>query len=71
MTKLGRIQLFVDREADGRFFAEAPDLPGVLAYGRSPSDARARAMHITRRFLQDADHRLDIERPLRDLPHRG
>lgn len=36
-----RIEL--EREEDGRWIAEIPDLPGVLAYGATREDAMARA----------------------------
>lgn len=32
----------VDREGDGRWFAEVPELPGVMAYGRSRDEAVAK-----------------------------
>lgn len=32
-----------EQEADGRWLAEVPQLPGVLAYGTSANDARAKA----------------------------
>ncbi len=39
-----------DREADGRWIAEIPELPGVLAYGRDQGEARravvALALHV-------------------------
>ena len=32
----------IEREADGRWLAELPALPGVLAYGATPDDAKAK-----------------------------
>ncbi len=32
-----------EQEADGRWLAEVPQLPGVLAYGDSANDALAKA----------------------------
>jgi predicted RNase H-like HicB family nuclease len=32
-----------EREEDGRWIAEVPDLPGVLAYGKTRDEAIARA----------------------------
>lgn len=43
----------IDREADGRFIAEVPDLPGVLAYGESHEQAVARAQALALRVLAD------------------
>jgi len=33
----------VDQETDGRWIAEAPDLPGVLPYGQTRNQAIERA----------------------------
>ena len=35
--------LVLDREDDGRWFAVMRSLPGVIAYGRTQEEARARA----------------------------
>ncbi len=35
------LTLELHREADGRYIAEAPDLPGVLAYGATEAEATA------------------------------
>ncbi len=32
----------IELETDGRWIAEVLELPGVLAYGRTPEDARAK-----------------------------
>jgi predicted RNase H-like HicB family nuclease len=42
-----------DREEDGRFIAEVPDLPGVLAYGATEAEAVARAQALALRVLAD------------------
>ena len=42
-----------DREADGRWIAEIPDLPGVMAYGASPEEATSRVKAIALRVLAD------------------
>jgi predicted RNase H-like HicB family nuclease len=42
-----------DREEDGRFIAEVPDLPGVLAYGATQEEAVARAQALALRVLAD------------------
>src|SRR5215212_3361352 len=56
-TRTGRapVQLTVetDREDDGRFIAEVPDLPGVLAYGATREEAAARAQALALRVLAD------------------
>ncbi len=43
----------VEREDDGRWLAEIPDLPGVLAYGATRDEAVARAQAIALRTLAD------------------
>ena len=32
-----------EREDDGRYVAEVPELPGVLAYGKTADEAKAKA----------------------------
>ena len=43
----------IDREEDGRWIAEVPSLPGVLAYGATESEARAKAQALALRVLAD------------------
>jgi predicted RNase H-like HicB family nuclease len=47
------LTLEVDRETDGRFIAEVPDLPGVLAYGVTEQEAVARVQALALRVLAD------------------
>ncbi len=42
-----------EREADGRWLAEVPQLPGVLAYGASPEEAMAKAEVLALRVLAE------------------
>ena len=42
-----------DREDDGRWLAEVPQLPGVLAYGSSRDEAMARAEILALRVLAE------------------
>ena len=51
---MGR-QLFVvsEQEEDGRWIAEIEALLGVLAYGSTPDDARAKAEALALRVLAD------------------
>jgi predicted RNase H-like HicB family nuclease len=58
------LTLELDREADGRYIAEVPDLPGVLAYGQSEREAVARAQALALRVLAD---RLEHGEPAPDL----
>ena len=43
----------LEQETDGRWIAEIPDIPGVLAYGVTPFQAGARARALALRVLAD------------------
>ena len=43
----------VEQEEDGRWIAEISELPGVLAYGETAADARARAQALALRVVAD------------------
>ena len=43
----------IEREDDGRWIAEVPDLPGVMAYGDSRLDAVAKAEALALRVIAD------------------
>ncbi len=43
----------VEQEADGRWLAEVPELPGVLAYGATVSQAQSRAEALALRVLAE------------------
>jgi predicted RNase H-like HicB family nuclease len=43
----------VEREADGRWLGEVPELPGVLAYGADREEAIAKAKALAFRVLAD------------------
>ena len=42
-----------EREEDGRWLAEVPQLPGVLAYGNTSDEALARAEVLALRVLAE------------------
>ena len=42
-----------DREEDGRWIADIPDLPGVMVYGESKEDALAKVQALALRVLAD------------------
>ena len=42
-----------EREADGRWLAEVPELPGVLTYGISANEAMAKAETLALRVLAE------------------
>ena len=43
----------IERESDGRWIAEVPELPGVMAYGDSRPDAVAKAEALALRVIAD------------------
>ena len=43
----------LEQEMDGRWIAEVPALPGVLAYGGTKEEAKARAEALALRVLAD------------------
>lgn len=38
-----RFQFEVEREEDGRWIAEIPEVPGAMAYGETEEEAKAKA----------------------------
>lgn len=48
-----RFKVEIEQEDDGRWLAEVLDLPGVLAYGRTPDEARARVQALALRVVAD------------------
>ena len=43
----------LDQETDGRWIAEVADLPGVMAYGKSADEAKARVQALALRVVAD------------------
>jgi len=43
----------IDREEDGRWIAEIPDLPGVMQYGQTRDEAIAKAKALALRVFAD------------------
>jgi predicted RNase H-like HicB family nuclease len=51
------MRIETEREEDGRWIAEVPDLPGAMAYGATRDEAVARAEALALRVLADRlDH---------------
>ena len=42
-----------EREDDGRWLAEVPELPGVMAYGATENEAAAKAKALALRVIAD------------------
>jgi len=47
------MRIEIEREKDGRWIAEVPDLPGVLAYGRTRKEAVSKAKALAVRVVAD------------------
>ena len=43
----------IEREQDGRWLAEIPDLPGVMAYGQAQAEAVAKVKALALRVMAD------------------
>lgn len=51
------LKIEIEREEDGRWIAEIPELPGVMAYGASEREARQKVSALALRTLADRiDH---------------
>lgn len=53
MTTSTHFTIEHEREEDGRWIAEVPELPGVLAYGSTADEAMAKAEVLALRVLAD------------------
>jgi len=59
------LRVEAEQEEDGRWIAEVPALPGVLAYGKTKLDASSKAQALALRVIAD---RLENGEPLpRDI----
>lgn len=47
------MKIEIEREEDGRWIAEIPELPGVMAYGNSRNEAISKAEALALRVLAD------------------
>ena len=47
------MQIEIEQETDNRWIAEVPDLPGVMVYGESRSEAIAKAQTLALRVIAD------------------
>lgn len=48
-----RFLLELEREDDGRWIAEVPDLPGVLAYGTTADEAQGKVQALALRVIAE------------------
>lgn len=47
------MQIEIEREDDGRWLAEIPDLPGVMVYGPTQAEAAAKVKALALRVMAD------------------
>jgi len=47
------LEVELEQETDGRWIAEIPEIPGALAYGVTPLQARARVKALALRVLAE------------------
>lgn len=47
------LSIEMEQEEDGRWLAEVPDLPGVMAYGQTRQEALEKAQALSLRVLAD------------------
>jgi predicted RNase H-like HicB family nuclease len=47
------LKIEIEREEDGRWIGEVPDLPGVLAYGTTEAEARVKTTALALRVIAD------------------
>ena len=48
-----QMKIEIEREEDGRWIAEVPDLPGTMVYGATRQEAVAKAQALALRVLAD------------------
>ena len=58
-----RFKIEIERETDGRWIAEIPEVPGALAYGLSQGEAIAKAYAIALRSVADKVEKSTEEPP--------
>ena len=63
--RMMQVQIEVETEEDGRFLAEAPALPGVMAYGSTRQEAVRKVQALVLRVIAD---RLEHGEPAPELP---
>jgi predicted RNase H-like HicB family nuclease len=59
------LKIEVEQETDGRFIAEIPELPGVMAYGQTRKEAIEKVEALALRTLAD---RVEQGEPIPELP---
>ncbi len=47
------LEIEIEKEEDGRWIAEVPELPGVMTYGSTPEEAKAKVQALALRVVAD------------------
>ena len=61
----------LEREADGRWIAEVPDLSGVLAYGQTREEAVARVQALALRVIAERLEHAEVPAELLNVTFRA
>jgi predicted RNase H-like HicB family nuclease len=61
------MKIEIEREDDGRWIAEIPELPGVMAYGNSRNEAISKAEALALRVLADRLEHGEVIPELREV----
>ncbi len=61
------MKIEIEREADGRWIAEIPEIPGVLVYGTTRLDAVSKAEALALRAMADRLEHGETIPELRDV----
>jgi predicted RNase H-like HicB family nuclease len=48
-----KLMIEIEQETDGRWLGEIVELPGVMAYGKTPDEAKARTQALALRVIAD------------------
>ena len=60
-----RLQIEIEREDDGRWIAEVPELPGVMVYGPGRATAVAKVQALALRVIAERlEHGEEVPVPL-------
>ena len=47
------LKIELEREVDGRWIAEVPELPGCMVYGATPAEAQVKVKALAHRVIAD------------------
>ncbi len=68
MPEMQPLRIEIEQEADGRWLASVPDLPGVMAYGDTQEQAVRKAKAIALQILADMiESGEEVPEPLKAL----